>query len=334
MSTTRSRHAAVGRPSAAPRAVAALCALVAWIAPLVAAAAAPTASTVVYAFHEWASPSAQSIRTMALVGGPGSELAGGPGLRRSPSWSHDGQRIAYISSREQVGTATIVVMGSDGRALEAIPLGDIQDVYHADWSRDGQSIAFVAHEMDKDRGGRLILYSVRISTGVVTTLVTKGGAAHPSWSPDGEWIVFAGGGYAEVVDASGGQRRRLTVGDARHVPAWSPDGSTIAYIRGDHDIYLVNSDGDARETVGVFPGVRLGDLSWYPTGKALLFTSTVGGVRRISRVDVDGSNVEAIAETRDGRFGRPAVYIPTLGRARRWSAPLPWGVLKQATEGR
>ena len=335
MSTTvrrRSIHAAAARPSAAARAAVVLWALAIWAAPLV--AATPATSTVVYAFYAWASPSVQSIRTMTFAGGPARELAGGPGLRRSPSWSRDGQRIAYIASGEQVGTATIVVMANDGRTLETIPLDDIQDVYHADWSRDGQFIAFVAHEMDKDRGGRLILYSVRVSTGRVTALVTKGAATHPSWSPNAEWIVFASGGSLEVVDANGGQRRSLTVGNARYVPSWSPDGSTIAYIRGDHDIYLVNADGGGKETLGVFPGVRLGDLSWYPTGRALLFTSTVGGVRRISRVDVDGSNVETIAETREGRFGRPRAFIPTLGRARRWSAPLLWGGLKQVGDSR
>jgi len=299
-----------------------------------AAGAAPAASTVVYAYYDWHSPSEQSITTMGLGGGTTRELVAGEGLRRSPSWSRDGRRIAYVAAGALGDPTTIVIMASDGRDSQAIPLDNVENVYHADWSPDGGKLVFIAHEPGQDSGGRLSLYSITVATGVVTRLTDGAADTHPSWSPDGEWIVFGSGGHLDVIDADGGQRRRIRPGRVRFVPAWSPDGSTIAYIRGDHDIRRVSPDGDERETVAVFPEARLGDLSWYPTGNALLFTSTVGGVRRISRVDIDGSNVRTIAETREGRFGRPRLFIPTLGGRRRWLEPHLWGGVKQSVVAR
>lgn len=285
---------------------------------------------IVYSFYDWDSPSEQSIRTIRLGGGGAQELVAGDGLRRSPSWSHDGRRIAYVAAQEHVGTAAIVIMSSDGSAPKSIPLGDIQNVYHADWSPDGATIVFSGHEANRDPGGRLSLYSVKVATGVVTQLTAYGSAdTHASWSPDGKWIVFASGGYLDVIDADGGQRKRLRGERTRYVPSWSPAGSTIAYIRGDRDIHLIGSDGKGRETVAVFEGLRLRDLSWSPTGRSLLFTSTVGGARRISRVEIDGSNVVTIVETRDGYIGRPRLFVPSLGPGLPATTPLLWGGLKR-----
>src|SRR5271165_6678816 len=55
---------------------------------------------------------------------------------RSPRWSPDGLRIAWISGR---GGIHVLTLGSgEQRAIESTPLAFA-------WSRDGQSIAFTAH---------------------------------------------------------------------------------------------------------------------------------------------------------------------------------------------
>ena len=65
-------------------------------------------------------------------------------------------------------------------------------------------------------------------------------ASTPAWSPDGQQIAFTRnedvGEFTTfsdddvfVMDADGGNVRRLTRGDADVDPAWSPDGTEIAF---------------------------------------------------------------------------------------------------------
>jgi Tol biopolymer transport system component len=86
------------------------------------------------------------------------------------------------------------------------------------------------------------------------------GADHPSWTPDGQWIVFTErmrGTYPErfnlaVCDANGGQFRHLFEATDKieyMQPSVSPDGKQIAFSRypngypGGRHIWLSNIDG-------------------------------------------------------------------------------------------
>ena len=66
---------------------------------------------------------------------------------------------------------------------------------------------------------------------------------HPEWSPDGEWIVFAGwsdqaGGHLYRVPSAGGQAEQLTRKPSLYQkPKWTPDGERILAIRGSSRAY-------------------------------------------------------------------------------------------------
>ena len=74
----------------------------------------------------------------------------------------------------------------------------------------------------------------------------------PSWSPDGEPIVFAsnreGFGSSEifVMNADGKNRQRLTGNRQNDLfPSWSPDGERIAFVsrrEGNSEIYVINTE--------------------------------------------------------------------------------------------
>ena len=80
-------------------------------------------------------------------------------------------------------------------------------------------------------------------------LISAANGMSPAWSPDGAQIAFlsnrAEGWDLYVVDAGGGEPRRLTSGATADDPAWHPDGRAIAVERRG-EIELVPADGGGR----------------------------------------------------------------------------------------
>lgn len=75
---------------------------------------------------------------------------------------------------------------------------------------------------------------------------------NPVWSPDGEKVAFVsnrvGASQIYVIDADGGNLRRLSVDDARNHnnPLWSADGTLIFFTQGNpgnQALYSVRVDG-------------------------------------------------------------------------------------------
>ncbi|MBL7119135.1 MAG: PD40 domain-containing protein [Dehalococcoidia bacterium] len=124
----------------------------------------------------------------------------------------------------------------------------------------------------------------------------------PSWSPDGNKIVFAshveppplepgieppleGGIY--VMDADGSDRTQVS-GDIARSVSWSPDGNRIVYASG-ASIITMDSDGTNRELVVAWESVydTFDWPSYSPDGSKILFALATGG---IFVVGIDGSN--------------------------------------------
>jgi TolB protein len=84
-----------------------------------------------------------------------------PGMYRSLTWSPDGKHIAFLSLDSQDQTLShIYVVSTDGSKLteitKALPAEESLESYFAgtfDWSRDGQSIFFIASNTDAVNNG-------------------------------------------------------------------------------------------------------------------------------------------------------------------------------------
>ncbi len=286
----------------------------------------PTSGAIVYSYYRWDAPTERSIRTLDLESDEVQALASGVGRRRSPTWSRDGSRIAYVEGGE---TDSIVLMRSDGSNPKTVSLGELRDVYDIDWSPDGRWIVFVARPVDQGQAGRLSPYLLDLVGGSVELITDAGGSdSHTSWSPDGSAILYTSDRSIVVLSPDGVVREKLTEPVWGGFPAWSPDGETIAFVAQGTHLFLMDAKGKSRRRIAAFENLRIGSLSWFPSGHKLLFSSTTGGIRRISRIDIDGSNYATVVETRDAYLGPPRAFGPDPVPSPPALMPVIWGAVR------
>ena len=137
-------------------------------------------------------------------------LTKSPNADWSPSWSPDGERIAFTSERDDENWE-IYVMDADGSNQQRLTNNPDWDLAPS-WSPDGKRIAFTStrdritdiYVMDTDGSNQQRLTKKNRETG----------NRYPSWSPDGERLVFAShrdrNWEIYVMAADGGNQQRLT----------------------------------------------------------------------------------------------------------------------------
>jgi Tol biopolymer transport system component len=137
-----------------------------------------------------------------------------------PTWSPDGQQIAFASNRD--GSRQLYIMQADGGEPRRVTQGVSQIGGRNDWSPDGQKLAFYAGP----RGDRDI-YVVDIHDQSIDKLTDGGDNLAPSYSPDGQWITFTsyrdGNNEIYIMRLDGSEIIRLTF-DSRSdwQPRWGP----------------------------------------------------------------------------------------------------------------
>ena len=134
-----------------------------------------------------------------------------------PSWSPDGERIAFMSRRDghfigEFGLSSeIYVMDADGKNTRRLTNNRKSDLSPS-WSPDGKWIVFSA-----DRKGDDVNYEIY------------------------------------VMDADGGNQRRLTNNRVHDTsPSWSSDGKRIvfsSYRDGNAEIYVMDNDGGNQQNL-------------------------------------------------------------------------------------
>jgi Tol biopolymer transport system component len=158
------------------------------------------------------------------------------------------------------------------------PTREVQ-YYNPAWSPDGRSIAF-----ESDRDGTFAVYVVA-SDGTRLTKLTPDGIedSQPAWSPDGARLVFTSNqdapGHLWLMDATGGNRRRLTSASDRRdfYASFSPDGRWIvlgaqdAGDRGRYFVAVVSVDGTTRRELTDSTTVAEGPR-WTADGDRVVFT--------------------------------------------------------------
>ena len=239
-------------------------------------------------------------------------LTSDPAFDADPSWSPDGDRIAFVSNRNG-GYEHIYVMNSDGQNL--VKLTKNSSNRHPAWSPDGERIAFT-----RSKGSDIDVFVMDVDGQNEIQLTQLGWNNQPAWSPNGKKIAFVtfkrhGGPEIYAMDENGENQQRLTVDLAdKSYPSWSPDGQWIAYDsihRGVFQIVVVRTDGSGlkkRLTRNLPNKMR---PAWSPDGNTIAYASGTPFIRSsINLMTPDGDRLKQLTEGENRADTDPDWYSP------------------------
>jgi Tol biopolymer transport system component len=193
----------------------------------------------------------------------------GSGLRRlasghSPSWSPDGQTLAYSGdldyNNDAYGVYAIRRDGTGNRRL-AGGSGPV-------WAPRGTRIAYSCRGL-----------CVIGADGKAGRVVLRGRPSNPVWSPDARLLVALRAGDLYVVGADGRGARRLTSRGGTDVPVtWSSDGSRVVFLRSvppsfqNNQLWVIRATGGrATQVTREPPNTTFQDVRWPRPGTWITF---------------------------------------------------------------
>jgi TolB protein len=207
----------------------------------------------------------------------------------SPSWSPDGQWLAYVSF-ETKHSAVYVQLVRSGERRQVSARAGINGA--PEWSPDGRKLALTLG----GGGGNPDIYILDLTSQELTRVTDDPAIdTEPVWAPDGHSLYFTSdrAGSAQIYQIpaqAGAHPKRITFGGSYNArPRVSPDGSQLAMVTLDNGAYRVAVQDLASGTLRVLSHGRLDESpSFAPNGATLIYSERDGERGALATVSTDG----------------------------------------------
>lgn len=226
----------------------------------------------------------------------------------SPSWSPNGNRLAYVSFES--GKPQVFVQEVFTGKREAITSYPGLNSAPA-WSPDGRYLALT---LSQTGDAEIFLFELA-SKKLVRITQHRGIDTEPAWAPDSRSLVFTSdrGGRPQLykVDIVGlkrsGQPKRLTFeGDYNARAAFSTDGKKLAMVHGSEGRFRIAVMELETGQLRVLTDSRLDESpSFAPNDSMIIYATEYAGRGVLSAVSVDG-RVHQRIEVQTGDVREPA----------------------------
>jgi TolB protein len=244
-----------------------------------------------------------------------------PGSLQNPAFSPDGKTIVFTHFRNGYNKPPSDLYTFDLETKELKPLvvdgNSNVNLPGACWNAFLKSIVFSSEREPHDE-----IYSIAEEgvTGDEVRITNRPDsmAFEPTYSPDGQWIVFESHLLDEEenglitkykVDGTSGYINLSAAGEDCKQPNWSPNGDKILYqkeINQQWDIWVMNTDGSDKTKITNFEGSKT-DAVFSTDGQIIYYSSDYGvELANIFKTSISGGNQIPLTNYA-GYDGAPAV---------------------------
>jgi len=207
----------------------------------------------------------------------------------SPSWSPDGQWLAYVSFETKHSAIYVQLVRTGERRQVSARVG----VNAApEWSPDGRRLALTLG----GSGGNPDIYVLNLDTQDLQRVTDDPAIdTEPVWAPDGRALYFTSdrAGSPQIYKIgvqTGAKPKRMTfTGTYNARPRVSPDGSLLAMVTLDNGSYRIAVQDLTSGVVRVLSRGRLDESpSFAPNGATLIYSEREGDRGALAAISTDG----------------------------------------------
>jgi Tol biopolymer transport system component len=224
------------------------------------------------------------------------------------NYSRDGNWVAWTDNNGQLWRAK-----TDGtEQLQLTPDG--LDVFLSAWSPDGSRLALMAREPGK--AWQIYLVGAN-GTDLKPVLKESRNAADPSWSPDGQSLIFgrvndvmgkeSAARTLEIIDLRTNRTESLPGSENLFSPRWSPDGRYIAALSLDQrSVRLFDTATRHWTMLAVTSGA---DPVWSSDSRSLYLHASLDPAQPIDRISIPDGRVQEIVRLADAPVSDAVDYV-------------------------